>query len=263
MGLRIDKLSFSYGRLPVLREVSAEARPGRITALIGPNAAGKSTLLRCAIGSLRPAGGVAMIDGRPAHRLSPRRLAQRVAYVPQRPVVSAAFTVRQVVELGRFALPLDPRKVEQAIARMDLHDVAERPYPALSVGQQQRVAMARAVAQLSADGNLLLDEPTAAMDLRHAHQAMRLLRELAAGGATIVAAVHDLTMAAMLADDVWLLVEGRLAAAGPTGQVMEAALLERVFGVRFRRLQEPGQSPALIPQPPDWTPRRADDRSIE
>jgi iron complex transport system ATP-binding protein len=233
VSLAVDRLEFAYGTQPVLEGISAQAAHGRLTALIGPNASGKSTLLRCMVGSLRPRAGAVLLDGEPAHRIAPRRLAGRVAYVPQRSIVSAAFTVRQVVELGRYALPPSRTRVEEALERMDLLDVAARPFPELSVGQQQRVTLARALAQVAPDGHLLLDEPTSAMDLRHVRESLRLLRQLAGAGATVVMAVHDLAVAATVADEAWLLAGGRLVASGDVGSVMELERLGEVFGVSF------------------------------
>ena len=159
MSLAVETLSFAYGRRVVLSGINGTVAPGRVTALIGPNAAGKSTLLRAMVGSLRPTQGCVRVDGELAHRLRGRRLAKRIAYVPQRSAVAAAFTVRQVVELGRYALPSSRARVDDALGRLDLLEVADRPFPELSVGQQQRVALARAVAQLRRDGHMLLAEP--------------------------------------------------------------------------------------------------------
>jgi iron complex transport system ATP-binding protein len=233
MTLSIEHLDFSYGRWPVLRDISVAATAGRITAIIGPNAAGKSTLLRCMIGALQPARGRVLLNGYEAHRLWPRELAQHIAYVPQRSIVSAAFTVKQVVELGRYALPANIARVHDAIERLDLSDVIDRPYPALSVGQQQRVTLARAVAQLSPDGCLILDEPTAAMDLQHVASCMQLLQGLARGGATVVFAIHDLSLAAATSDEVWLMNQGQLTASGPAQEVLQLERLRSVFGVDF------------------------------
>jgi iron complex transport system ATP-binding protein len=174
------------------------------------------------------------------------QLARRVAYVPQRSVVSASFTVREVVELGRYALPPSRRRVDEALAQLDLVEIADRPYPALSVGQQQRAALARAVAQLASDGHLILDEPTSAMDLRHVREAMLLLRRLADGGATVLVAVHDLMLAASAADECWLLDRGRLAASGPARDVMNLERLHEVFGVGFEWVSRPGRSDILL-----------------
>ncbi len=245
MSLVVEALTFRYGSVQALDGVSAQARPGSVTAVIGPNAAGKSTLLRCIIGRRRPASGRVLIDGEPAHRLRTARLAQRVAYVPQRPEVSAAFTVREVVELGRYALPRDAARVDDALGRLDLVSIAGRPFPELSVGQQQRAALARAVAQLSPDGHLILDEPTAAMDLRHVRDSTTLLREVADGGATVVLALHDLALAAAMADEVWLIDGGQLVGSGRSREVMQLDRLRAVFGVDFAWIERPGGVPIL------------------
>jgi len=250
MTLRIERLAFKFGRMRVLHDITVEARPGRITALIGPNAAGKSTLLRCAIGTAKPAAGEVMIDGQIAHRANARWLAGRVAYVPQRAVVSAGFTVRQVIELGRFVLPPAPVIIEQTLTELDLLALADRPFPQLSVGQQQRVTMARALAQLADDGHLILDEPTSAMDLKHVASTMSLLRKRADRGATVIMALHDLTLAAGVADDVWLLHDGKLVAAGPTCEVLTVERLATVFSVPFAWMTDPSGSPRLLPQSP-------------
>jgi iron complex transport system ATP-binding protein len=251
VSIEIRQLAFDYGRRPVLDSIDADAGAGRVTALLGPNAAGKSTLLRCAIGVLRPRRGAVRVGGVPATRLRGRDLARRLAYVAQRSVVSARLTVREVVALGRYALEPDERRVVTAIERLELSDVADRPYPALSVGQQQRVALARAVAQIEPDGHLVLDEPTAAMDLRHARDGGTLLRELADGGATVLIAMHDITAAAELADDAWLLAPGgRLAAAGPADEVLEIDRLREVFEVEFERVERGDGRLSLLPSRP-------------
>ena len=249
MSLVVRNLSHRYPGAHsgwVLREFSAQASPGKITAVIGPNAAGKSTLLRCAIGALKPKRGNVEIHSHAVHRLRPAKLAQQIAYVPQRSFVAADFTVRQIVELGRFALAPDHDQIDAALRRLELEDLAERRYHELSVGQQQRVTLARAVAQLAPNGHLIADEPTSAMDLRHVHDTMTLLRELADGGATVLVAMHDLTVAAAGADEVWLLDGGRLKAAGPAGEVMQVATLELVFNTLFERVKLASGREALV-----------------
>lgn len=251
MSIVLRKLSFAYSHLPVLGGIDAEARPGRITAVLGPNAVGKSTLLRCVIGMLRCDEGEVLLHNKPAHRLRARELAALIAYVPQRSIVSAAFTVREVIRLGRYAVGKNEKRVEGAIAALELEGVADRPYPALSVGQQQRVALARALAQLPERGLLILDEPTSAMDLRHARNCLRLLCRLADQGATVLTAMHDLPAAAAIAHDAWLLAAGppgRLAAAGPVEQVMHVDRLREVFGVAFEWARRVDGSRVLLPE---------------
>lgn len=237
MTIAVENLSHHYGRLHALRDVNATATSGRITTLLGPNAAGKSTLLRCIIGAIKPTSGLVRINSHVAHAMPPYKLAQCLAYVPQRSTVAAAFTVREVIELGRYMLPRRPSRVNEAIKRMQLNDIADRPYASLSVGQQQRVTLARALAQLNfhapASSHLVLDEPMSAMDLRHVRDTIALLRELAHQGIAVIMAIHDLTLAASIADDVWLLNDGRMAA-GPASKVLTTDQLEYVYGVGFQ-----------------------------
>jgi len=238
VSISVQGLHFSYAHREVLDGVSAHAQGGRITALLGPNAAGKSTLLRCVIGALKPTRGTVLIDGAPVHRMSSRELAAHLAYVSQRSAVSSRFSVREVIGLGRYALPRDPGRVDAAIQHLALEALADRPYPEISVGQQQRVMLARALAQLSATGHLILDEPMAGMDLRHVHEGTSRLRKLADRGVTVVIAMHDIGLAAAMADDIWLLQDGRLVAHGRVDQVLRPDRLEAVFGVPFQWLED-------------------------
>lgn len=245
----IEHLSCAYPtarRAPVVRDVSVTAAPGRITAIIGPNAAGKTTLLRAMIGAMAPMAGRVMIDDQDVGGMSPRARAQRFAYVAQRPSVAAEFTAREVIALGRYALRPDDRAIDRAMSLMDVQSLAMRRYAALSTGQQQRIMLARALAQTdSTTGGMVLDEPTAAMDLNRAAQTMTVLRERADAGQTIVVALHDLTRAAAVADDVWLLQDGELVAAGAATDIMQPEVLQPVFGVAFARVED-GQGRSLL-----------------
>lgn len=248
MNLDLRELIVRYGDLIALDRVSAVIRPGRITVVLGPNAAGKSTLLRCLLGAIRPTAGAVLLDGQPTHRIAARQLAQRMAFVPQRAASMAGYTVREVVEIGRYALPRDAERVEQALERMGLQSLADRAIHTLSVGQQQRVTLARALAQLEPGGCLVLDEPTSAMDLRHARAACRVLREMAEGGATVIVALHDLLAACLLADEALLLHEGRLAAHAPAEAVLEPARLEHIYGVPFVEVPVGEVGRTLVPR---------------
>lgn len=260
MTLTAENVDFTYAprdaaAAPVLRGVSAAFEPGTLTAVIGPNGAGKSTLLRLLMGVLRPTnpGGRVLLHGEPVAAIPPRRRAAFLAPIPQRTLVSADFTVRQVVRLGRFARPADNGAVERAMEMMEVADRAAEPFSTLSAGQQQRVVLARALAQL--DGTdppperqaILADEPCSAMDPRHELHAMHVLRAQARAGRAVVVVLHDFVAAARFADRAVVLdASGRVAAAGPAGEVLRAGVLGGVFGVRFRELDVGAGEPTLL-----------------
>jgi iron complex transport system ATP-binding protein len=218
-----------------LSSVSVRLTPGRSVAIIGRNAAGKTTLLRTLAGLLEPDAGVVLWEGRPPSRWSARDRARSVAYVAQRSSLSERFSVAETVELGRYALAPAPQRVETALRAFGLETLARRPYHDLSVGQQQRVALARAWAQVDPTGVLLLDEPFAAMDLAETDRTLRLLDAHRSAGGTAVIVVHDLTLAASFADEAWLLEGGRLVAAETSDAIFLPERLAPHFGVPFER----------------------------
>ncbi|MBI1335378.1 MAG: ATP-binding cassette domain-containing protein [Phycisphaera sp.] len=230
-------LTFGYQPLqPVVKGVDATLRSGRVVALIGPNASGKSTLLKLALGQLVPDAGSVAVLGRDTRTLSPGELARTLAYVPQRSGVSFAYSVGQVVAMSRFAVGEDPARVNEALRVCDLEPIAMRIFTELSSGQQQRVLLARAVAQARRGGAVLLDEPTSAMDLWHVHHTMRLLvklsREMDLG---VLVVLHDINLAARYADEVWLMDDGKIVAQGTWEHVMREDLLEKVYRVSLQR----------------------------
>ncbi len=249
MSVVLHNVWFRFGSRPVLDGVTGEAPAGAITAVIGPNAAGKSTLLRLVSGALRPTSGTVRLGTGDPARMQGAELAASLAYVPQQPRASARFTAWEVVELGRFRLAADPAAIESALAVMDLLPDAERPVPDLSVGQQQRVAIARALAQLEPGGTLILDEPTASIDLRHRAALETELRARASGGATILIALHDLPAAARLADSIWLIDGDGGMTSGSGAAVLQPERLEQVFGVGFEWVTASG-GPVLLPVSP-------------
>lgn len=253
--MAVEGAGYAYRRgHPVLQDITASLMPGRVTALIGPNASGKSTLVRLLLGALEPGRGSIAISGMDVGRLRPADRARWISYVPQRAGVSFAFTVRQVVAMARHAAGDAARQadaIERLLVEYDLADVAERPFAHLSGGQQQRVLLARAHAQSLGGGRvMLLDEPASHLDLRHAHALMRRLRVLAGEGLAVLVVVHDLNLALQYADDAWLLNAGRLAAAGPWDQALTPGVLQPVYGVDLRHIApEPGDPdarPALL-----------------
>ena len=217
--------------------------PGRVTVLLGVNGSGKSTALRAAAGLVAPAAGAVLVDGQPVHAMPTVRRAARVALVPQRHEVGSPFTVREVVRLGTVASGVGDAAVDRAMAAARVSALADRPFHALSGGQQQRVVLARALAQHAPGGVLLLDEAFAAVDPAEAAEGVRAVREAARAGATVLAASHDLALASALADDAWLLAQGRTAGFGPAADLLTPERLSAFLGVRVTTA--PGQRGAI------------------
>ncbi|QTX05803.1 heme ABC transporter ATP-binding protein [Agromyces archimandritae] len=219
----------------LLDGVDFTASTGRVHALIGPNGAGKSTLLGVLAGDTGAvaAGTVAML-GRPVGAWSLKELARQRAVLTQEHQVSFPFPVREVVAMGRHpwartpAADDDDAEVERAMADADVAHLGERTVPSLSGGERARVALARVVAQQAEV--LLLDEPTAALDLKHQEDVMRLARAHAAAGRTVVVVLHELNVAAAYADDITLLRRGRVVATGSPAEVLTAERIEEVYG---------------------------------
>ena len=233
--LSLRNVRFSYDR-EVLSGITLEVRASEVVCLLGPNGAGKSTLLAVAYGALRPVSGEALIDGKPVADLSRRSIARSIALVTQPAEVRFPLTALEYVLAGRFAhvsaLGFDsPRDVEiasQALSATDAYQFAGRRFNELSTGERQRVVLARALAQ--EPRVLLLDEPTANVDLAHQVSLLKLLRSLSVErGIGMLVVTHEVNLAAELADRVALLKEGRLMACGTPREVMTAELLSELF----------------------------------
>ncbi|MBX3275350.1 MAG: ABC transporter ATP-binding protein [Sandaracinaceae bacterium] len=223
----------------VLDGVALDAADSEVTAILGPNGAGKSTLL-CALAGLLPvASGAVRIDGAPLATLDPRERARRIAYVPQKTELRAALGVETVVSHGRYAhtgglgrpSPRDLRAIEGAMQRADVAALRGRRFDRLSTGEQRRVLIARALATEAR--TILLDEPAAALDVRHALELYALLGELAGEGLCLVVVLHGLDEARRFTHRATLLVGGRVAAAGPTSEVVTAPHVRDVYGVEL------------------------------
>ena len=242
--LEARNLSAGYPGRAVLEGVSLAARPGRVLILLGPNGCGKSTLLRTMAGLLPARGGEVLLDGRPLRDHTPRRAAQKIAYLPQSRSVPS-ITARRLVLHGRFPYLSYPRRygredhaaVDRALAAADASGLADRPLPELSGGQRQKVYLAMALAQETE--TVLMDEPTTYLDIRHQMEVLALARRLAGEGRAVVLAVHDLCLALTMADDVAVLGEGRLLALGGPEEIFQSKVLERVMGVRLERSAGP------------------------
>ncbi|WP_435854463.1 heme ABC transporter ATP-binding protein [Streptomyces subrutilus] len=229
----IEDLYVRVGGREVLAGIDLTARAGEVLALVGPNGAGKSTLLAALAADLPAASGGIRIDGRPVGDWSAPELALRRSVLPQSAALSFPFPVEDVVRMGRapwagtpFA-DSDERVVAEAMAAAEVTAFAARPFSALSGGERARVALARVLAQQAP--LLLLDEPTAALDLRHQELVLRICRERAAAGDAVVVVLHDLGLAAAYADRAAVLHDGRIATAGPPAEVFDDALLSRVY----------------------------------
>ncbi|MDT0306229.1 heme ABC transporter ATP-binding protein [Streptomyces sp. DSM 44917] len=243
-------LTVRRGGRAVLDGVDLEVAAGEVLALAGPNGAGKSTLLAALAGDLAPEAGEVTLAGRPAHAHGARELARRRAVLPQDPTISFPFTSAEVVRMGRApwagtaAAAADDAAVAEAMVQTGTTALAGRPFPALSGGERARVALARVLAQRA--GTLLLDEPTAALDLRHQEAVLRVCRERAAAGAAVVVVLHDLGLAAAHADRVAVLHRGRLAAAGPPEAVLTGELLSEIYDHPVEVLPHPLTGTRLV-----------------
>ena len=243
--LAVMDLGVRRGTRPVLQGLSFSVEAGQVLVLLGPNGAGKSTALKAILGLL-PYQGRVLLAGKEARLLDPRARARQVAYVPQHSALDAPLPVRDVVAQGRFphaggdlfALGLpgrqasdDRRLVEQALARTDLLPLADRPFDALSYGERRRVLLARALCTEAKV--LLLDEPTAALDVGHALALLQVLREVASTGAAVVVVLHQLQEAAAFADQAVLLAGGRCVRQGPAAEVIAPEPVRAVYGVEL------------------------------
>jgi len=238
---------------PVLRGVSLIGRAGKFLCLLGPNGGGKTTLLRCLLGWLRPSGGQVLLDGRDLGDHSPRQLARLVAYVPQVPQSAFAFSVGEIVLMGRFshagllglAGEQDIAVARAAMQMTGVLDLAGRTLEELSGGQAQCAMIARALAQQPSV--LLLDEPTSHLDLKNQLLIHRMMQRLAHDwGMAVVCVSHDVNLAARFADELALLSGGTMVAAGTPGEVVRRDVLERTYGVEIELVSSGGPVPIVV-----------------
>lgn len=242
-GLQCVNARVQMGSRTLLEGLNATLPPGRFTAILGPNGAGKSTLLSLLSAQRKPDAGQVLLDGQPLSSLPAPTLALRRAVMPQESAVAFDFTAREVAELGRYPhrkhpAPNEAAIVDEALAATGVLALAERSFNTLSGGEKARVHLARALAQVWSprpDGAarwLLLDEPTAALDLAHQHHALRFLREWAhRHGCGVVAVLHDLNLALRYADDVLLLSPGEAPCHGGAQAVLTADCIRAVWSV--------------------------------
>ena len=251
------------GSKPVLAGINLRLEAGEVLALIGPNGAGKSTLLRVAAGVLRPAAGRVLLDGRDLSRLTARERARHIAVVAQDGPIPSGLFVREMVSLGRtpYARLLlgptasDRQAVDWALSAAGVDSLADRFVDELSGGERQRVILARALAQQPR--LLLLDEPTANLDLHHQVAMLELVRGLSRDqGLAVLAAVHDLQLAALYCDRVALLSAGEIVSQGAPEAVLTAPLLHEAFGQRVVLSAHPTHGVPLVALVPNGNARR-------
>ena len=247
-GLLADHIDVHRGRALILRDVRLAARPGEVHALVGPNGAGKSTLLSALAGDLRPTTGSVMLHGVPLHTRPAREIARLRAVVPQQTTVAFGFTAREIVGMGRAPWARsgqdDEAIVAESLATVGALALADRSFATLSGGERALVVMAKALAQRV--GVLLLDEPTAALDIGHSEQILRLARLRAEQGDTVVAVLHDLSLAAAHADTVSLVAAGALVATGSPREVLTAAVLSRAYHHPIEVVDHPRTGQPLV-----------------
>lgn len=233
--MAIRHLSFSYGSKEILSDISLDISAGRLCGLLGPNGSGKTTLFKCGLGFLKTNHGAITLAGRPLQDFTPKHLAGHVAYVPQEHQPAFAYSVRQMVEMGRTPhqglMPVlsrtDHLAVDHALARVGLSQLAEEPYNQLSGGQRQLVLVARALAQEAF--LMFMDEPTSSLDFSNQLIVWEAARAIAAEGIGVVVCGHDPNHILWFCDQVAALKEGRLLAHGPAEETLSRELLERLY----------------------------------
>jgi len=251
--IRAENLSVDLGRRRVLDAVTLDLQRGRVTAILGANGAGKTSLLRAIAGLVKPSEGQIILDGQSLAALSLPERARRIGYLPQNGQPAWALTVRELVALGRlphrspFAAlsPGDDAAIEAAMAQTDVALLAARTIDTLSGGEKARAKFARVLA--AETDWLLADEPLANLDPPHQQDVLRLMRAAAAAGKGVLVVLHQLDAAARVADDLLLLKDGRAIAFGPCAEVLTPATLEAAFDMPMDVIDLQGRT-AILPR---------------
>ncbi|MEU8081594.1 ABC transporter ATP-binding protein [Catellatospora citrea] len=253
--LRAEGLTLGYDAEPIVRDLDVTVLDGKVTAIVGANACGKSTLLRGLARLLRPRAGNVLLDGKAMADLSTLDVAKVLGLLPQAPLAPDGITVADLVSRGRYPHQgwfrtwndRDHDAVARALDATDTADLVNRPLRQLSGGQRQRVWIAMALAQDT--DLLLLDEPTTFLDINHQVELLRLLRTLnAQGGKTIVAVLHDINLASRYCDHIIAMADGAIVAEGAPRDVITAELMAKVFGLACVILADPvAGTPIIVP----------------
>ena len=236
MSVVVQNLCFSYGREPVLEDVSFRAERGEFWSVLGPNGAGKSTLFRCMLGLLRPSSGSIFIEDAPIFSLSAKRLARKIAYIPQSHSPSFNFSVLDMVlmgttaRLGSFESPKQKeiREAEDALKQLDIFHLRDRGYGNISGGERQLALIARAIAQQAKI--LIMDEPSASLDFGNRLRVMQTVRALAREGYTVIQSTHNPDQAYRYSDKILALHGGRVLTAGAPDEVVTEPIISALYG---------------------------------
>ncbi len=255
VNLEADRLSLGYGERTVVRDLSMALPTGKVTIIVGPNACGKSTFLSGLARLLPAASGAVLLDGKSIHATPSRDVALKLGILPQGPIAPDGITVTDLVSRGRHVhqgwfrrwSSGDDDAVTQALTATGTLSLAARPVDELSGGQRQRVWIAMALAQRT--GILLLDEPTTYLDISHQVEVLDLLTDLnEAEGTTVVIVLHELNLAFRYADHLVVMKDGAVVTAGVPGEVLSESIIEDVFGMRCRLVNDPiSDTPMIVP----------------
>ncbi len=252
--LRARNITVGYGQRIIIEGLDIDIPEGELTVIVGPNACGKSTLLRALARMLPVTEGIVELDGQPIGRQNPKAVARRLGLLPQNPIAPDGIVVEDLVGRGRYPhqgvlrqwSDADERAVENALERPQVSDLADRNVGELSGGQRQRVWIAMALAQETP--LLLLDEPTTYLDIAHQVEVLNLARSLQRDGFTVVVVLHELNLAFRYATNLVVMRDGAIVAQGAVNDVVSAELIEQVYGLPCQLIMDPNvDRPLVVP----------------
>ena len=255
--MEVENVHFVVKNKPLLQEINLKAKTGEFWAIVGANGAGKSTLMKLLSKELVPTSGKISFHEKDLKKYNLKELAQKRAVLAQQNVITLSFTVHEIVLMGRYPFyESKPSQRDLSIVDHCLHKVGiihfkDRMYPTLSGGEQQRVQLARTLAQIweVREGFILLDEPTSGMDLLHQYETFQLAREMTQKGYGVIAVVHDLNFALQYADRILMLKKGKIFASGTPNEVLTGKNIKEAFGVSVRIIQpDDTPFPVIIPE---------------
>lgn len=255
--LKTNNISYTIGNKKILQEISADFRPGELTMILGPNGSGKSSFLKIFSGELSRYEGTVLYDGKQLNAIRKEELAKYRAVMSQQPELSFPLTVEEVVMMGRYPhFTFQPGKKDQAVcdevfSKMKLEPFRERNYLTLSGGEKQRVQFARVLAQIwqqpgSGQHYLFLDEPLASLDINYQQEFLHVARDFAKAGAVVVVVIHDINLAIQFADQLLFFHQGNLLTQGRPRDIITTELIQAIFGVKTRIIENPFSGFPLI-----------------